>query len=151
MNLDNDFLNMTGIVAKIAAAFGVLMNTMLAVALAVMVDSAPLIVTTYIMLALNLTSGWMLMWRTKEKWDEQKWFRTCMKLLWFPLVIMATKWLESSNGIDLSITAFAAGVLSINEFKSFIGNVGTLTGTDIWTAISERLPFTKKTTTDGNS
>lgn len=139
MMKDHDFLNMTTVLAQIAHGFGVLLNGMMAVGLSVVLDSVPLIITAYVMVGLNVLSGWTRRWREKEKWDEGKWFKTCMKLLWFPLVITATKWLESSNGIDLSLTAFVAGFLSVNEFRGFIDNVGKLTGIDIWTAIGERI------------
>jgi phage-related holin len=121
---------------------------LLAVAAGVLMNSTELIITTYIMMALHAFTGLTLMWRDRRGWSEVKWFKMCMKLLWFPVVIMATQWMQLTNGIDVPIAAIVAGFLAVNEFRGFIDNVGKLTGTDIWNAIADKMEWGKSKEND---
>lgn len=113
----------------------------IATALAVFVDSALLITTAYIFIGFHVISGWVVMRRGGTPWDPDKWFKTSMKLLWFPLVIISTKWLKEVYHIPIPIGNIVAGYLSINEFKGFIDNTGKLMGVDIWNVISDQIDW----------
>lgn len=124
-------------------AISTLLKGLMAALLIVIMDSADLIIITYALIGLHVLSGWAIMLRNKHTWDKQKWFQTSMKLLWFPLVIMATKWIKHTYEIEIPIGAIVSGFLSVNELKGFIDNVGKLTGIDIWNAIADQIDWKK--------
>lgn len=134
---------MSVLLTKIQVSISKVFAGLIVVAAGVLMNSAELIVTTYIMMGLHALSGLTVMWRDRTGWSEMKWFRMCMKLLWFPVVIMATQWMQLTNGIEIPITSIVAGFLAINEFRGFIDNVGKLTGIDIWNAIADQIDWKK--------
>jgi hypothetical protein len=131
------------VLMKVKIAFAMLVKSIFAIALVVLLDSAELIITTYIMIALNVLSGYVVMLYRKQKWNAEKWFKTAMKLLWFPVVIAATQWITHTNKIQIPLADLVAGFLVFHDFKGFIDNVGKLTGIDIWNAISEQIDWSK--------
>lgn len=134
---------MSVLLTKIQVSISKVFAGLLVVAAGVLMNSAELIITTYIMMGLHSLSGLTVMWRDRTGWSEMKWFRMCMKLLWFPVVIMATQWMQLTNGIEIPITSIVAGFLTVNEFRGFIDNVGKLTGIDIWNAIADQIDWRK--------
>jgi len=129
------------ILSKIQMALSSFIGVMVGMLFIVLNESALIMFFAYLFLILNVFSGWLLMWKTKEKWDEEKWFKTCMKFLWFPIIILSTKALELVYGIGFSIGVLVAGILTVNEFGGFMRNVGTLMGIDVWNAIIEKVDW----------
>lgn len=142
--MDNEGIELLSILmSKIHFGLSKIGAALVAVAAGVLMESAELIVTTYIMMALHALAGLTLMWRDRKGWSEMKWFKMSMKLLWFPVVIMATQWMQATNGIGIPISSIVAGFLAVNEFRGFVDNVGRLTGTDIWNAIADQIDWKK--------
>ena len=131
------------LLSNIKLAFATFLKGFLAILLIVLVDSAILVVVTYVFIMLNVISGYCLMWRTKTPWNTEKWFKTCMKLLWFPSIIVATNLLKESYGLSFNIGLYVSAFLSVNEIKGLIDNAGTLTGIDIWNAIADQIDWKK--------
>lgn len=124
-------------------AFAAFIQGLLALFLVVLVDTSMLILTAYAMIALHVFSGWVIMCKGRTGWNKEKWFKTCMKLFWFPLVIVSTEMLKQTHGIDVPIAVFVSGFLCVNEIRGFINNVGRLTGVDIWNAIADQIDWKK--------
>ena len=140
-NHGNEVLFM--LLSNIKIALATFLKGFLAVALIVLMDSAALITTTYIMIGLHVSSGYVLMWKSGTSWDKDKWFKTCMKIGWFPAVIVATKMLKETHGLSAPIGIIVSGFLCVNEIKGFLDNVGRLTGIDIWNAIKDQIDWKK--------
>jgi len=131
------------VLSKINIALAAFLKGIFAVTLAVIIDSSMLITTTYIMIALNVLAGWTVALKNGTGWNGDKWFKTSMKVLWFPLVIAATQWIEHTNNLAIPLAALVAGFLTVHDFKGFIDNVGKLTGIDIWNAIADHVDWKK--------
>jgi hypothetical protein len=142
--MENSGIEMLAVIlTKFQVAIAPLVKGVIATALAVFLDSALLITTAYVFIGLHVLSGWMVMGRGGVPWNSDKWFKTSMKLLWFPVVIISTKWLRAVYDIQLPIGNIVAGFLSVNEFKGFIDNSGKLMGIDIWNVISDQVDWKK--------
>ena len=107
--------------------------------LAVLVTNAELIFMCYAMIFMHVGSGWCLAWKSKHPWSDDKWFRTGMKFLWFPLVIIANGIVERKFDLPVPLSSLVAAYLITHDLKGFVTNVGKLTGTDIWSEIADRL------------
>ncbi len=83
------------------------------------------------------------MWKNRDDWSQDKWFKMCMKFMWFAALILMTKSIRVAYDIEVSIGIFISAFLTINEFKSVVSNVGKLTGIDIWNAIADYVDFNK--------
>lgn len=129
---------MTGMVvlSKLQLAAATIFQGLVAYGLALLMSSADLILVCYLMLVLNVLSGWVLMIRTRAKWDREKWFKTAMKLIWFPITILATTAMEDRYDIGLPLASVVAGFITIHDLKSLFSNVGELTGLDLLNALS---------------
>jgi hypothetical protein len=134
---------LTIMLAKIQIAAATFIKGLGAVILVVLLDSAMLIVTAYIMIALHVLSGAIVSIRNGKGWEAEKWFKTAMKFMWFPVVIVATQWMQHTNNIELPIASIVAGFLAVHDFKGLIDNVGRLTGIDIWNAIADHIDWKK--------
>lgn len=106
-------------------------------------ESTMIISLAYGMLILHIFSGWVVMWKYREAWDQEKWFKACMKFLWFAVLILATKAMKKVYEIDLPIAIFVAGLLTVNEFRGLVGNAGRLMGIDLWTEIADQVDWHK--------
>lgn len=121
------------ILSKVQMAWGAFWAALIAMLFSVVNESAMVISLTYGMLILHVVSGWVVMWKYREGWDPEKWFKACMKFLWFAILILSTKAIRKVYGIDWPIASFIAGLLTVNEFRGFVKNISRLTGIDIWT------------------
>lgn len=128
-------------ISKLNLAAGVFFKGLAGIVLAVLIDSALLILTAYIMILLHVASGWVVSWWKKRPWDGEKWFKTAMKFAWFPVVIIATQWMQTTNHLEIPIASIVAGFLTIHDFKGLVDNVGRLTGIDIWNAIADQIDW----------
>lgn len=129
---------MTGMIvlSKLNIAAGWAVSAGMAFAVALLLDTYDLILLAYIMLLLNVISGYFMMWKHRKGWDKEKWFKTCMKLAWFPLVIMATAAMERVYEIGVPLSAVVAAFITIHDLRSLLVNAGELTGLDLLNAIN---------------
>lgn len=135
--MDQEHL-MTGMIvlSKLQLAAGMVVKGAAAFVLAVLLDAYELILLSYLMVLLNVVSGYIVMWHSKSKWDKEKWFRTCMKLVWFPVAILSTQAIEQVYALDVPMASVVAAFITVHDLKSLFGNVTTLTGLDLWQAIA---------------
>jgi amino acid transporter len=131
------------LLSKFQVAITAFLASLVTLIFIVLDESMMLITVAYAMLILNIISGWLLMWKRREKWNSDKWFKMCMKFLWFGVLILVTKSLKIAYQMEISIGVFIAGFLTINEFKSVIENSGRLMGIDIWNAIADYVDWDK--------
>tara|TARA_R110000868_G_C10536482_1_gene734517 strand:- start:59 stop:526 length:468 start_codon:yes stop_codon:yes gene_type:complete len=129
--------------SKIPVAVTTFFGAILSLFFLVLNESAITITVAYAMLFLNILSGWLMMWKDRKGWDPEKWFKSCMKFLWFAILILATETLRATYKISVPIGAFIAGFLTVNEFKGFVDNVGKLMGIDVWNVISDQVDWKK--------
>lgn len=130
---------MISMTSKIQSVFFGFISVAGTIFLATVMDVAPLITLTYVLIFFHVFSGFILKVRTKSKWSDEKWFKTGMKILLFPIAIAATSFVEQTFEIDFKLTAIVAAYLAIHDLHGLFANIGKLTGVDIWSAISERL------------
>jgi hypothetical protein len=105
--------------------------------LAVLVDTGELVLLTYCMIFLHMFSGFCISYRDKTGWNELKWFKTAMKFLWFPAVIVANGLVANKFEIPVPLPAIVAAYLVIHDMRGLITNVGKLTGSDLWQVLSD--------------
>ena len=131
------------IFSNVKVAIATVFKGMIAMAFMVFIDSVSLISMAYVLLGLHVFTGLWVKWKTGAEWDKEKWFKTCMKILWFPAVIVANKMLKETHSIDIPLGVIASGLLCVNEMKGFIDNAGKLMGIDLWNALSEQIDWKK--------
>ena len=111
--------------------------------MAAVMQSKDLVALTYILILVHILSGCAVIvqdWWTKDirpSWSDQKYFKTGMKLLWFPVVIFCTQMTETVLNMEFPITKIAATVVVSHDLKGILENVFRLTGIDFWDAIGE--------------
>lgn len=131
------------LLSKFQLAFTALLASLVAMFFHVLDQSMMLIIIAYAFLILHVISGWIIMWKYRTGWDDEKWFKACMKFLWFAVLILSTTSLKEVYHFNLPIGVFVAGLLTVNEFRGFVNNVGRLMGIDVWNAVADYVDWGK--------
>ena len=131
------------LLSKVQVALATFVAALISMLFAVFTESAMMILLAYGMLLLHILSGWLVMWKYRTGWNEEKWFRSIMKFLFFGITILSTRAIKNVHGIEVPIASFIAGLLTFNEFRGFIKNGGRLMGIDVWTVIADQVDWQK--------
>lgn len=140
---NNDITTLMVLLSKLKLA--TVISTLIALMIATVTDSSVLVFMVYVLILVHIGTGFAVnikLWYARgvrPKFNDAKFFRTGMKLIWFPVVIMCTQMIQNGFEFPVSLAKFAAGYVALHDLKGIFQNVFSLTGIDFWDALGEVL------------
>lgn len=118
------------ILAALAVFIAPIQNTMIAVAILIVADA--------------ITGIWASQ-KKGEKFSSRKFFASITKLLLYLFLIMVSQIVESHLIDEIPFVQLSVYFIVFYEFSSFLENVGTITGRDVFAFFKEQLLKLKST------